>query len=327
MWQYLVERTNLYAEKKLSTMTVSDRSLYRNWKPVSVDEMKGFIAVILNMGIVQLANLKDYWSTDDTTNFPFFRSVFSRDRFLQIFGMFHVGDSDSGTKRGKIQPLLDRLCPVFESVYTPAQHIAIDESVISFKGRVSFRQYLKGKPHPWGIKAFVLSESATGYLQRVCVYFGKETQLVNNDHPHTVRVVQTLVEPFHSKGYDLYVDRFYTSPLLATELQKVGITITGTVQANRRGLPKDITAKRKVPRGTVAAARAGDILVLSWMDKRKVLMLSTKHNASKITVHTRYTHTWVIPGQINTKNGATSQILAKLGEHIHYHKLLFDIKF
>ena len=35
----------------------------------------------------------------------------------------------------------------------------------------------------------------------------------------------------------------------------------------------------------------------------------------------------VIPGQINTKNGATSQILAKLGEHIHYHKLLFDIKF
>ena len=254
--------------------------------------MKGFIAVILNMGIVQLANLKDYWSTDDTTSFPFFRSVFSRDRFLQIFGIFHVGDSDSGTKRRKIQPLLDRLCPVFESVYTPAQHIAIDESVISFKGRVSFRQYLKGKPHPWGIKTFVLSESATGYLQLVCVYFGKETQLVNNDHPHTVRVVQTLVEPFHRKGYDLYVDRFYTSPLLATELQKVGITITGTVQANRRGLPKDITAKRKVPRGTVAAARAGDILVLSWMDKRKVLMLSTKHNASKITVHTRYTHTY-----------------------------------
>ena len=36
---------------------------------------------------------------------------------------------------------------------------------------------------------------------------------------------------------------------------------------------------------------------------------------------------WVILGQINTKNGATSQILAKLGKNIHYHKLLFDIKF
>ena len=47
-----------------------------------------------------------------------------------------------------------------------------------------------------------------------------------HDHLHTVRVVQTLVEPFHNKGYDLYVDRFYTSPLLASELSKVGITVT-----------------------------------------------------------------------------------------------------
>ena len=229
LW-YLVEKTNAYAEKKLSTMTLTPRSLYRNWKPVTVEEMKGFIGIILNMGIVQLTNLKDYWSTDDTTNFPFFRSVFSQDRFFQIFGMLHVGDPDSTTKRDKIQSFLDRLCSVFKNAYTPSQEIAVDESVVSFKGRVSFHQYLKGKPHPSGIKAFVLSDSKTGYLQRVCVYYGKETQLVDNDHPHThtVRVVETLVEPFHNKGYDLYVDRFYNSPLLATELKKVSITITGT---------------------------------------------------------------------------------------------------
>ena len=176
-------------------MTISDRSLYKTWSPVTVDEMRGFIAVILNMGIIQLTNLKDYWSTDDTTDFPFFRSVFSRDHFFQIFGMLYVGDPDGSTRLDKIQPFIDRLCPVFESVFTPSQQIAIDESVISFKGRVSFRQYLKGKPHPWGMKAFVLSDSKTGYLQRVCVYYGKDTQLIDNDQPHTVRVVQTLVEP------------------------------------------------------------------------------------------------------------------------------------
>ena len=57
------------------------------------------------------------------------------------------------------------------------------------------------------------------------MYYGKDTQLIDNDQPHTVRVIQTLVEPFHNKGYDLYV---YSSPLLATELNKVGITVTGT---------------------------------------------------------------------------------------------------
>ena len=248
--------------------------------------MKGFIAVVLNMGIVQLTNLKDYWSTDETINFPFFRSLFTRDRFFQIFGMLYVGDPDSINKCGKIQPFLDRLCPVFEAAFTPSKQIAVDESVITFKGRVSFRQYRKGKPHPWGIKAFVLSDSNTGYLQRVCVYYGKETQLI--DHPHTIRVVQTLVEPFHHRGYDLYVDRFYTSPLLASELTEVGITVTGTVQSNRKGLPKDVTAKSKnEPRGTIRAARSGNILVLSWQDKRKVLMLSTKHSASTQQVRTR----------------------------------------
>ena len=98
--------------------------------PVTVDEMRGFIAVILNIGIIQLTNLKDYWSTDDTTDFPFFRSVFSRDCFFQIFGMLYVGDPDGSTRLDKIQPFIDRLCPVFESVFTPSQQIAIDESVI-----------------------------------------------------------------------------------------------------------------------------------------------------------------------------------------------------
>ena len=132
MLRYLVEKTNAYAEKKQSTMMLTHCSLYRNWKPVTV--MKGFIAVILNMGIVQLTNLKDYWSTDDTTNFPFFRSVFSRDRFFQTFGMLHVGDPDSTTKRDKIQPFLDRLCLVFENAYMPSQEIVVDESVASFRG-------------------------------------------------------------------------------------------------------------------------------------------------------------------------------------------------
>ena len=126
--------------------------------------MKGFIAVILNMGIIQLGDLKEYWSTEDTNNLPFFRSVFSRDRFFQIFGVLHVGDIDSTTKWGEIQPFLDRICPAFEAAFTPSQQIAIDESVITYKGRVSFRQYMRGKPNPWGNKAFVLADSKTGYL-------------------------------------------------------------------------------------------------------------------------------------------------------------------
>ena len=227
LWQFLVDNTNLYASQKIRSMRTSNSSLYKTWRPVTIPEMKGFVAVVLNMGIIQLSDLKDYWSTSDTTNLPFFRSVFPRNRFFQIFGALHVGDLESSLKRDKIQPLLDRLCPMFQEAFTPAQQIAVDESVISFTGRVSFRQYLKGKPNPWGIKAFVLADSNSGYLYNVKIYFGRETELVRPDLPHTARVVLSLVEGLHNKGYDLYVDRFYNSPILATELEKVGITITG----------------------------------------------------------------------------------------------------
>lgn len=142
------------------------------------------------------------------------------------------------------------------------------------------------------MKAYVLSESKSGYLQGVCVYYGRETELIDReDLGQTPRVVLTLVQGLHNKGYDLYVDRYYTGPSLATELQKVGITVTGTMQTNRKGIPTAVRRGRKEPVGTVHAFRSdngsGDILVLTWMDKRKIMMLSTKHKVGMVLVKTR----------------------------------------
>ena len=88
IWDYLVNNTNKYAQHKLSQYTKT-HSRYKKWKPVTTNEMKAFVGVILNMGIIQLQNLQDYWSTNPTSSIPFFRSVFSRDQFFQIFWMLH----------------------------------------------------------------------------------------------------------------------------------------------------------------------------------------------------------------------------------------------
>ena len=59
-------------------------SVYSNWKAVTIEEMKAFIGMILNMGIIQLERIRDYSSTCATCNIPFFRQIMSRDRFLHI---------------------------------------------------------------------------------------------------------------------------------------------------------------------------------------------------------------------------------------------------
>ena len=262
----------------------SRRSLYRNWRDVTVEEMKAFVGVILNMGVVQLPDIKDYWRQDETINLPFFRSVFSRDRFLQIFRLLHVGDIPSPNRPSKIESFLQLLLPRFCRVFTPNKQIAVDESVITFKGRVSFHQYLKGKPNPWGIKAFVLSDSNSGYLYNVSIYYGKMTVLLHPELPQTVLVVLSLVQYLHNAGYDLYVDRFYNSPLLALELS---ITVTGTVQSNRKGLPDGVKTKQKQDIGTIREFRCGSMMALSWVDKRKIFMLSTKHSKGTAQVVSR----------------------------------------
>jgi hypothetical protein len=58
---------------------------------MTVTEFWCFLAtVIINMVIIGLPNMKDYWSHEWSYHVPFFNYIFSRDRFLQIFWMLQL---------------------------------------------------------------------------------------------------------------------------------------------------------------------------------------------------------------------------------------------
>ena len=169
------------------------------------------------------------------------RSVMPRDRFLQLFWNLHLcsPSASAGSPRAtKVQSLLDLLCPRFESAFKLGEFVAVDEAMIAFRGRASFRQYVCGKPHPYRIKAFFLADSATGYVHRFRLYFSKETNIIHNPSLlQTTRTVLTLTEPLQGLRHHIITNWFYTSPELAVELESQGLPFTGTVQVNRRGMP------------------------------------------------------------------------------------------
>ena len=288
IWGYLVASINAYATQRLGRMPPRRRSIFRGWRDVTLPEVKAFVGVILEMGLIQLSDIKEYWSTHETVNIPFFRRIFSRDRFMQIFWMLHVGEIDGSSRRSKIQPFLDLLLPLFKVYYTPSRAVAIDEAMIAFQGRVSFRQYIRGKPNPWGIKAYVMSDSCTGYLYSTIIYYGKETILLTQPGlNHTTRVVLTLMDPLANLGYDVYVDRFYSSPELAAELLKISTTITGTVMSSRKQMPPAVK-RGKQKKGEHDTYKKGSMIVVRWTDKRTLLMLTTKHTNAMVDVQPRY---------------------------------------
>jgi hypothetical protein len=57
---------------------------------VSVSEIKVFLGLIINMGLMPLPEIRGYWSSEWATEVSFLCDVISRVRFLQIFWMIHV---------------------------------------------------------------------------------------------------------------------------------------------------------------------------------------------------------------------------------------------
>ena len=280
VWNLLVTQTNLYANQKRGATEKSA------WYPVTVDEMKGWVAIYLCMGIINKPNLPSYWSTDPIMSTPFFGSTMSRTRFLQILRYLHFvdnslapgPDSPNFNKLYKIQPLLDLIIPRFRAVYKPERQLAVDETLIKFKGKVHFRQFIPIKPGRFGIKAFTLAESTSGYVLGSKVYTGKEANVVQKDLGK--RAVMSLMEPFIDKGYYVFMDNYYTSVGLFEELEGRKTLACGTVRSNRLGLPKDICdlkAKevKSLKRGQSLYRQKDTLTCVTWRDRKAVSVLGT----------------------------------------------------
>ena len=120
------------------------------------------------------------------------------------------------------------------------------------------------------------------------IYYGKETLLLTRPGlNHRTRVVLTLMDPLAKSVYDLYQDRFYSSPELAAELLKINTTITGNVMSSRKQMPP-VIKRGKQKKGEHVTYKKGSMIVVRWTDKRTLLMLTTKHTNAMVDVQPRY---------------------------------------
>lgn len=87
----------------------------------------------------------------------------------------------------------------------------------------------------------------------------------------------------HFQGYFVFFDNFYTSPALLKSLKELGLGATGTLRANRRGIPESVLVLKQalgradVPRGTGYYIRVEDDVYVCWRDKKAVLVMSNNY--------------------------------------------------
>lgn len=294
----IVEETNRYAEHCIRVKSSESQdgklppsSRLRAWTPTNITEVKAFLAIQISMGLCRQPTVEDYWSDYWLTKTPNFTKVMSRNRFQLLTAFCHFTDNSQRIPRGeegydalfKIRKVFDSVVAKCKELYTPKQNISIDEMMISWKGRLSFKQYLPKKPTKWGIKAWVLSESSTGYVNNFDIYTGR-TPGQPATHDLGKRVVLKLTESLTDKGYIVFMDSFFSSPSLYNRLESVGTGACGTVNSNRRDLPPDIKPRnltlKEGDHPKFLCIEGGHLVVVAWYDKRRITAISTISDCS-----------------------------------------------
>ncbi|CAG5051313.1 unnamed protein product [Parnassius apollo] len=95
------------------------------------------------------------------------------------------------------------------------KELSLDESMILYRGRLLFRQYIKNKKHKYGMKLYMLTEP-DGLVLRLHLYGGSAD--ITCGKGHTVKVVLHLLKDFVEKGHSVYMDNFYNGYNLAAKL-------------------------------------------------------------------------------------------------------------
>lgn len=277
--QLIVDETNRNANQVVNKGTHTRSSRICTWTPTNIDEMKIFFGLLMWMGLVKMPSISCYWSRNKKYKTCVASSCMSRNRFEGLLRFWHFSNNEEapeGDRIFKIKKLTELLVNKYQENMKPGKILAVDETMIPFRGKLKFRQYIPGKRHKYGVKVFKLCDTI-GYTYSLEIYSGKSTTK-EIEIGLAADVVLRLSQNYLKEGRILVTDNYYTSlPLAHALLDKTTHTV-GTLRKNRKGLPKEIiSAKLKKGEITGKESQLG-VVISKWKDKRDVLMLSTYHN-------------------------------------------------
>ena len=283
---HIVTETNRFAKQTLGAKPKKKYARISKWVPTDADEMKKFLGLTLWMGLVRLGALPDYWASQGIYRQEIPRSVMSRNRYQLLLSTLHFNNNETnqrGDRLAKIQPLVDMLQRKFQEFMYPDEDIVIDETLVPWRGRLIFRQYIPNKAHRYGIKLFKLC-SINGYTWSLKIYSGKsatgqrEVGLAKN-------VCHELCGRLLNQGRTLYVDNFYTSYELAISMLENKTHLVGTLRANKKHMPKEVLLAKLKKGEMVCQEDQNGIVIVKWKDTRDVRLLSTKHAPEMVPVN------------------------------------------
>ncbi|XP_038106842.1 piggyBac transposable element-derived protein 3-like [Culex quinquefasciatus] len=272
----IVECTNLYGRRKRESSR----------KDVTKNEVLSFIAVLIAAGRNHQnhVHINEMWTANKTWRIDFYRFALGKNRFKELFVCLRTDNvldrndryMKSHDKLEPIRKILDIFVSNCQRNYVPPKVLTVDERLCLFRGRVSFRVYIKSKPGKYGIKIWVCA-TETGYVVVLQIYTGKGKE--GPEKGQGMRVVKDLVAPFLNEGREVTADNIFTSVELVQFLRTMETAYTGTMRANKADIPPAFLEKKNRLPGSFLEGFDRTMTLTSYFErkgKKPVVMLSSK---------------------------------------------------
>lgn len=142
----IAKQVNMYFIFVNSQDAIKHKSRLKRWKDTDFKELYVFFANNFLTPQVKKLSLNDYWSEEWHRQTPAFAQIMSRDRYLLLMRLLHFADNNlppiQGDSLSKIRIIVDHLKNTFRESFISYHNVCIDESLLLFKGRLFFKQYI-----------------------------------------------------------------------------------------------------------------------------------------------------------------------------------------
>lgn len=213
----------IHTNEKLANIRTKYSKDRTELNDVDMVELRALIGLLYYSAFFKSNNedLEALFSTDGTGR-DIFRATLSLKRTLTLLACLRFDDKTNREVRqvndrsAAISWLFNKLVFNSQKNYSIGEYACIDEMLVGFRGRCSFRMYMGSKPEKYGIKIMILAESKTHYFYNAYIYVGKNSDgvgLSNEERKFAIptQSVLRLSKPIQNSNRNKTADNWFSS--------------------------------------------------------------------------------------------------------------------
>lgn len=284
MFEIVLRYTNAEIVRQTSNEKYPEND--KTYHQVTSTELNAFLGLLYFAGMNKIGhtNTCDLWSNLGP---PIYPATMSQRRFRFLLSFLRFDDKATRHERrlvdkfAPIREIWDTLIDNCKKYYSVHQNCTIDEQLVSFRGRCSFRVYMRNKPHKYGIKILMMNDSATSYMINAMPYIGRVQTEITETVP--AYYVKTLSTPIHGTGRNITCNNWFASVRVMENIkQNYNLTLVATIRQTQREIPSCFKEKMKADSMKVGHAHQNCLLSFAPKNNKIVLLISSLHKTVKM---------------------------------------------